>query len=91
MRKVVQGYLRMESTELNKLNILFHCRSSQSLYYANVYYTLGLSEVSNGPGCPNPYWGLGSEQMCPSQHGWIRDLAAIRLGGPPSHGPPDEG
>lgn len=40
----------MESTEFNKLNVVLRCSSSQSLYYASVYYTLndrGLSEVSD--------------------------------------------
>lgn len=29
--------------------------------------------------------------MYPFKHGWVKDLAALGLGGPPSHEPPDEG
>lgn len=45
--------------ELNKLNVLFRCRTSQNLYYANAYCTLndlGLSGFLKGPGLPTYIW-----------------------------------
>lgn len=91
MRKVVQGYFSMKSIELNKLNILPHCRTSRSLYHASVYCTLndlGLSGVPDGPGHPNLYWEWVSDvpTYIGDRHGAVRDLAALGLRGAPDEG-----
>lgn len=72
----------MESMELNKFNVLFRCRISQNLYYANAYYTLndlGLLGSLMGLGF-QPIMGSVSEQMCSPTPGMAGSGTWLHLG-----------